>query len=778
MHREGPSLQSRPLDEDPGLNFRCACVVDGSSGSQLDGARAAGNPESVTEAAKAIEILEGTLDHILYQNDESGYSVAVVVVATERGDLRELQRVTIVGNLAGLEVGSSIRAHGKIEKHPRFGDQFRVIDFETVRPAGAVALERYLASEIYGVGPKTARAIAEHFGDQLGEVLDNTPERMREVPGVGPVAARLIAAAWRDSSGLRELTVFLRGHNVAAAHARRIHKFYGKEALEVVRSDPYVLARTIHGIGFRTADLVAEKLGIPRNSIQRARAAILYLLERMSDEGHVYAPFAYLEGQFSSGLEMEPELAREAVKELATTGEVVVEESRDDDGEGAHTAVYLTRLHEAEVNVATRIGELSAGRGMTKDAIEAAVAAAIKSSPLELSTEQKSALRCALASRVTVITGGPGTGKTTLLRSLLAALAHVGLKPTLAAPTGRAARRLQEASGRDAKTIHRLLEYSPESGGFVRGKEFPLRTNYLIIDEASMMDLELASSVFSALMPNSSILLVGDKDQLPSVGAGSVLKDVIASDFVPVVQLREVYRQARQSLIVANAHRLNRGEFPELANDADGDFFFFERNAAEDVLATIKQLVQNRLVGKFGLTDAREIQVLTPMNRGPLGTHYLNKELQNLLNPVGRELRSGDRTFREGDRVIQLRNNYDKAVFNGSIGRVVAINSEKARVSVLFEETHADYELSELDELALAYAISVHKSQGSQYPAVVMPIHSTHYLMLRRNLLYTAITRAERVCVLVGTRSALQQAVRNQDERMRFSRLAARLHVD
>jgi exodeoxyribonuclease V alpha subunit len=749
--------------------------VDGLDAHQLDGGRAAGNPERVAEAAKANETLEGTLDQILYVNEESGYLVAVVGVTSEHGDIR---RVTVTGNLAGVEVGSSIRAQGGFERHPRFGEQFKVVDFETVRPAGAVALERYLASEIHGVGPRLARRIAEHFGEELGEVLDNQPERMREVSGIGAAVARRIAAAWRDSSGLRELTVFLRGHNIAAAHARRIHKFYGKEALEVVRRDPYVLARTNHGIGFRTADAVAEKLGVPRNSIQRARAAVLYLLERMSDEGHVYSPFEYLEGQFRTALEMEPDLAREAVAELAVSGEVVVEESGEIESVGAHTAVYLARLHAAEVNVATRIKELSAGRAIGKELIERALAAAVKSSELELSVEQKSALRCALASKVTVITGGPGTGKTTLLRSLLVALGEVGLKPTLAAPTGRAARRLQEASGRDAKTIHRLLEYAPESGGFVRGKEFPLRTNYLIIDEASMMDLELASSVLSALMPNSSILLVGDKDQLPSVGAGSVLKDVIGSDFVPVVQLREVYRQARRSLIVANAHRLNRGQPPELSNDAEGDFFFFERIAADDVVATIKQLVQQRLVGKFGISDPREIQVLTPMNRGPLGTHALNRELQNLLNPAGRELRVGDRTFREGDRVIQLRNNYDKAVFNGSIGRIVSIDPQKARVVVVFEETHADYDLSEMHELALAYAISVHKSQGSQYPAVVMPIHSSHYLMLRRNLLYTAITRAERVCVLVGTKSALQQAVRNQDERLRFSRLAARLHVD
>ena len=415
---------------------------------------------------------------------------------------------------------------------------------------------------------------------------------------------------------------------------------------------------------------------------------------------------------------------------------------------------------------------------MGEAVIAKAIDAAGKSDGVTLSSEQRRALMIALKAKVAVITGGPGTGKTTLLRSLLVALDSAGLKPTLAAPTGRAARRLADACGREAKTIHRLLEYSPETQDFLRTEEFPLRTNYLVVDEASMMDIELAASLTRAIMPNSSLLLVGDRDQLPSVGPGSVLKDVIGSDLVPVVQLREVYRQARASLIVANAHRLNRGEMPETRNDAEGDFFFFERNAPEDVLATIKQLVHSRLVGRFGIKDPREIQVLTPMNRGPIGAQALNRELQDLLNPHGRELKSGERRFREGDRVIQLRNNYDKLIFNGAIGRVVSVDSEHAKVGVVFEEAHAEYDLSDLDELGLAYAISIHKSQGSQYPAVVVPVHQTHYLMLRRNLLYTAITRAERVCVLVGTRSALAQAVRNEDERRRFSRLTERLRID
>ena len=723
----------------------------------------------MADSAQSEAHVEGTLDHVLYVNDENGYAVAVIKTYAEHGDTKS---VTIVGNFAGLEIGSGIRARGRFEKHRLYGEQFKVEDFETVRPAGVFALEKYLASEIQGIGPLTAHRIAEYFGEDLRDVLDNTPHRLSEVAGVGPVAVARISAAWKDSSGLRDLTVFLRGHGIAAAHARRIHKRYGKDSLEVIKRDPYVLARTIHGIGFRTADVVAEKLGIPRNSIERARAAILYLLERMADEGHVYAAREYLEGQFQSGLEMDTDLVPRALEELVASGDVIVEDAED------HVAVYLARLHAAEENVARRLRALTAGRPMSPQVAERALKKAAAAGGITLSNEQLRAVQTALSSPVAVITGGPGTGKTTILRSLLVALADAGLKPTLAAPTGRASRRLQDATGRDARTIHRLLEYSPETGGFVRGENFPLRTNYLIIDEASMMDVELASSLLSALAPNCSLVLVGDKDQLPSVGPGSVLKDVIASDLVPVVQLREVYRQARESRIVANAHGLNKGHFPDVSNDPEGDFFFFERPSPDEVLSTIKQLVRERLVGKFGIKGPADIQVLTPMNRGPLGTHALNRELQQLLNPAGRGIRAGDRDIREGDRVIQLRNDYEKAIFNGSIGRVLSVDTEKGRVGVAFEEGHADYDQSELDELGLGYAISVHKSQGSQYPAVIVPVHPSHYLMLRRNLLYTAITRAERVCVLVGTRPALQQAVRNQDERRRATRLAQRLRID
>ncbi len=721
----------------------------------------------MNEIQREVETVEGTLDQVLFLNDQNGYVVAMLKREADAGG----DRITIVGNLGGVEIGAGLRAHGHFEKHPRYGEQFKVADVEILRPAGVAALERYLASEIKGVGPALARRIAQYFGESLSDVLDRESHRLREVRGLGAIVAQRITAAWSDASGLRELTVFLRGHGIPAVHARRIHQLYGRGSLQVVRDDPYLLAREIHGIGFRTADTIAEQLGIPRNSIERARGATLYLLERMAEEGHVFAPLAYIVNQFSSGLEMDAELAAAAVAELAAAGAVVSEQLDDD------RIVYLKNLHEAETNVARRLIALTRGRPIGPKLVECAMAAAIKEASFQLSIEQRHAIHTALKSRVTVITGGPGTGKTTILRQLIAGLKAAGIRATLAAPTGRAARRLADTAGHEAKTLHRLLEYSPDTGEFIRCEAFPLRTNYLIVDEASMMDIELASSLLEALPPQSSLLLVGDRDQLPSVGPGSVLKDVIVSGLVPVVALSQVYRQARESLIVANAHRLNRGHAPEAANGANDDFFFFERASTEDVIATIKQLMSQRLVGKFGINDPREIQVLTPMNRGPLGTQALNRELQELLNPGGRELKAGDRRLREGDRVIQIRNNYDKLVFNGAIGRVVAVDSERNALTVLYEEGTVKYEISELDQLALGYAISIHKSQGSQYPAVVIPVHQSHYLMLRRNLLYTAITRAERVCILVGARNALLQAVRNVDERRRWSQLSERLRI-
>lgn len=721
-----------------------------------------------------FQTLEGSIRQILFVNDQTGYVVArLEVTAQDQLAVSRLGEVTIVGELFGLMPGTVIRVAGQFEDHPMFGAQFRAQSFEVVAGPGVAALERYLVDEIKGVGPKLARRIAQRFGVELDEVLTHAPERLREVRGLSAAVVERIAAVWRQRAGLRELAIFLRSYGLSSAIASRIYRLYGADALQVVKRDPYVLANTVRGVGFRTADLFAQRLGISPESIERVRAAMLYLLTRMAEEGHVYVPWDHLMGQLRLVLELETNLAFEAVTDLQRRGLVVVEASDD-----ARRAIYLTALYRAETELASLLQRLHGHRMPDNERVKQAVAAAERRAGVVLSLEQRQALRLALVHRAVVITGGPGTGKTTLLRALLDAFDTLGLKAALAAPTGRAARRLADATGREAKTLHRLLEYSVETGKFVRNAEFPLSVDYVIVDEASMVDVELAASLVSALGPDSALVLVGDRDQLPSVGPGRVLADIIASGLLPVVELRRIYRQDRRGQIVAGAHRIKLGLMPEFGTDATSDFFFVERNAPEEVAATIKQIVSARLVGNFGLRDFSQIQVLSPMNRGPIGVHVLNLELQALLNPAGRSVKVAERQLREGDRVIQLRNNYEKQVFNGDIGRIEHIDAERGRLVVAFDDHRAAYDLaSEADELGLGYVISVHKSQGSQYPAVVLALHHSHYLMLRRNLLYTAISRAERVCVIVGSRSALKQAVRNGEESRRFTLLAERLRA-
>ncbi len=713
------------------------------------------------------QTVEGTLERILFVNQHSGYAVAVL----ERTDEPHHTRLTLVGDLAHLSPGAALKVRGRLERHPRYGEQLRVLDAELLRPASLEALERYLAREVKGVGPATARRLTRQFGAELADILDHAPERLSEVKGLSRKVAQRIIDCWRQSSDLRDLNIFLREHGIAGSHARRIHRLYGPGALALVRRDPYLLARTVSGIGFRTADNLGQRLGIAKDSPERARGAVLYLLDRRAEEGHVFTPLALLQQLFEAELELPGTLTERAVLELAGEGQVVREPAPSE------PLVYLRRLHEAECRAAAALARLAGGAARAPQTVALGLGAAEQAAGITLSAEQKEAIRHALEARVSIITGGPGTGKTTILRALLAGLDRIGVSAVLAAPTGRAARRLAEACGREARTLHRLLEYSPEQGAFGRSEEFPLKGRHVIVDETSMMDLEIAAALFVALGPGCSLLLVGDRDQLPSVGPGTVLRDLLACRLFPVMQLTQVYRQARQSRIVANAHRLNRGLTPELENDPDGDFFFFERGAPEEIVATVKQLVSRRLPGRFGLSGPADIQVLTPMNRGPLGSAALNEELQRLLNPAGRELHWGQRILRLNDRVIQTRNNYDKLVFNGTVGRIVEIDRERERLTVNFDEMSADYDAATLDELALAYALSVHKSQGSQYPAVVLALHDAHYLMLRRNLLYTAITRAERVCVIVGSKSAVRRAARNVEDGARASGLAKRLRA-
>jgi exodeoxyribonuclease V alpha subunit len=728
----------------------------------------------VTRKAAQFQTVEGNVRQLLFVNEQTGYAVArLEVIAQDKSAASRSGEVTIVGELFGLMPGMVVRVRGQFEDHRTFGSQFRAQSFEIVAGAGVVALERYLADEVKGVGPKLARRIAQRFGAELDEVLTRAPERLREVRGLSAAVIERITAVWRQRAGLRELAIFLRSHGLSGAVAARIYRLYGADALETIKRDPYILAHTIRGVGFRTADLFAERIGIPRESLERVRAAMLYLLTRMAEEGHVYAPWEHLQEQLRLALEVETGLAAVAATDLERRGVAVVEADKD-----GRRAVYLSHLYRAETELAGLLRRLRGRRSLDGERVKQAATAAERRAAVTLSVEQRHALRLALANKAVVITGGPGTGKTTLLRALLDALDTLGLKSALAAPTGRAARRLAETTGREAKTIHRLLEYSVETGKFIRGAEFPLSADYVIVDEASMIDVELAASLLSALAPESSLVLVGDRDQLPSVGPGRVLADVIACGLLPVIELRRIYRQDRRGQIVAGAHRINLGQMPEFGADASSDFFFLERNAPEEVAATIKQIVSTRLVGNFGLRDFSDIQVLSPMNRGPIGVHVLNLELQSLLNPAGHPVKVGERQLREGDRVIQLRNNYEKQVFNGDIGRIARVDAERGRLEVAFDDHRAHYDLaSEADELGLGYVISVHKSQGSQYPAVVLALHHSHYLMLRRNLLYTAISRAERVCVIVGSRSALKQAVRNGEESRRFTRLAERLRA-
>ncbi len=719
------------------------------------------------------ESFQGKVTQLLFVNPQTGYAVARLKVE-EDGPGRPAARqkeVTLVGQLAELAPGMLVRVSGRYETHPSFGVQFRVERFETLAGAELGALERYLIDEVKGVGPTLARRIIERFGDETENVLTYAPERLREVRGLSATVAQRISALWRERVGLRELTVFLRTHGVPGFLAQRLYKILGHGALDIIKRDPYVLVATVSGVGFKTADLIAEKIGIARDSPERARAGLLYMLQRMAEEGHVCVPEEHLRTQLETHLGIGSALCWSALSELERRGAIVVEPSHGE------TWIYLRHLFQAERDLAQLMWRHRGERSpLRPDAVADAVVSAEERLGLALSPEQKKALRVALTHKTAIITGGPGTGKTTLLRALLDALDELRLKYALAAPTGRAARRLAETTGREAKTIHRLLEYSPETGSFVRGPNFPLSVDFLVLDEASMIDVELFADLLAALEAKTSLVIVGDRDQLPSVGPGQVLADLIASGLFPVVQLRQIYRQEQRSQIVAAAHRINSGLMPEFGGDASSDFFFLERNAPEEVLATVKQLVHTRLIGNFGLRDPSEIQVLSPMNRGALGVQALNTELQALLNPRGREIKAGQRHFREGDRVIQLRNNYEKQVFNGDLGRIVRFDDELGRVEVAFDDHRVLYDLTSLTEdLALGYAVTVHKSQGSQYPAVVLVLHHSHYLMLRRNLLYTAVSRAERVCVIVGSRAALLHAVRNAAESRRFTRLTERL---
>ena len=723
--------------------------------------------------ADAYTTVEGSVARITYVSEETQYVVARLDVPGRPDP------VTIVGTVLSLTPGETLRVHGRWSHHPKYGEQFKVDRYESVVPATIAGIQRYLGSGmIKGIGPVFAKRLVEAFGGDTLKVIEEAPGRLAEVEGIGPIRRQRITTAWAEQREIREVMLFLQGHGVSPAYAVKIFKAYGQAAIATVRENPYRLARDIRGIGFKTADKIAREVGIPADSPLRAAAGILHTLNELTDEGHVYVPEAELLRAAEATLEIPAALLPDALAALSADEAVVVESL----GDGR--AVYLTSLHVSETQLARRLADLlRAPRGVPPLDTTLALPWVEQKTGLALTDEQRQAVRLAVREKLLVITGGPGTGKTTILQAVIRLLEAKKVRMHLASPTGRAAKRLAEVTGHDAGTLHRLLEWNPREGGFQRNARNPLETDVVVVDEVSMIDVLLAHHLLQAIPLTATLLLVGDADQLPSVGPGTVLKDVLAAPGIPAVRLATIFRQAAQSRIVSNAHRVNRGEFPDLsvtATDRVQDFFFIAEEDPSKLQDLIVDLAQRRLPGKYGLDPLADIQVLTPMHRGPIGAGQLNAALQAALNPPrngATELLRGGRIFRVGDRVLQLRNDYDKGVYNGDLGRIAAIEPSEQSVVVQVDDREVSYDFSDLDELALAYAVTVHKSQGSEYPCVIVPVHTTHYLMLQRNLLYTAITRAKRLLVLVGTKKALAIATKNDATRRRFSRLRERLAV-
>jgi exodeoxyribonuclease V alpha subunit len=716
------------------------------------------------------EHLSGVIERVTFHNPDTGFAVLRVLATKPRG------QVTVVGQLPNVVAGEFVEADGEWVRDRDHGMQFKASEMRTTPPHTVAGIEKYLGSGmVKGIGPHYARKIVEAFGERTLAIIDESPSFLSEVKGIGPRRLERIRESWHQQKAVRGIMVFLHSHGVGTARAVRIYKTYGEKAVEIVRENPYKLSTDIWGVGFQTADELAGKLGIDRNSPLRARAAVRYVLQELNGDGHV----GYAEADVITRTADLTGIDRGVVEAAIEAGRAEEEFVRDAwDGE---SWLYLKPMYQSETGIARDIRRLCKGQHpLPAINLDIALSWVEKKIGLELAPSQRDALRMAATQKVLVVTGGPGTGKTTIVRGLLEIFAAQGLTVALAAPTGRAAKRLSETTGREAKTIHRLLEFDAGIGGFKRDRERPLDVGLLVIDEASMVDVVLMSQLARAVPPWACLVLVGDADQLPSVGPGAVLADIIESKAVPVVRLTEIFRQAGQSWIVRAAHRVNHGELPESAPPSQGDFYFVESNTPEQIIDTIITMIRDRIPAKFGLDALRDVQVLSPMNRSELGVRNLNARLQQVLNPGSDGQRSAEIqrfgwTFRVGDKVLQTVNNYDKDVFNGDIGRVSAIDMSEQEMTVAYDAKNAVYDFGELDELSLAYALSIHKSQGSEYPAVIIPVHTQHFVMLQRNLLYTGITRGKKLVVLVGTRKALATAVGRQNTIQRFSGLCRRL---
>jgi len=714
--------------------------------------------------AATEEVLAGLVERVTYHNAENGFCV---LRAKIRG-YRDV--VTVVGHAASIAAGEWVTATGGWVNDRTHGQQFKARFLRTSPPTSADGIEKYLSSGmIRGIGPVYAKKLVRAFGDKVFDVIETAPDRLREVAGIGPVRAAGILAAWAEQKAVREIMVFLHSHGVGTARAVRIFKTYGSDAIQVMTENPYRLARDIRGIGFKTADAIAMKLGIEKTAMIRVRAGISYALNEAMDEGHCGLPTADLVPLAEKLLEVPPDLIRTALELELQDGTVIA------DRVGETPCVFLAGLYRAERTIAERLTALANGTlPWSWIDPEKALRWVADRIGLTLAESQIAAIRLALISKVLVMTGGPGVGKTTIVRAILRILAAKGVRLLLCAPTGRAAKRMSEATGFEARTIHRLLEVDPKTGGFKRGEDNPLDCDLLVIDETSMVDVPLMQALLRAVPGNAALLIVGDIDQLPSVGPGPVLADIIASGAVPVVRLTEVFRQAAQSRIITNAHRINQGAIPDLAPpETDSDFYFVPAEDPETAIARIVELVKTRIPKRFGLDPIRDIQVLCPMNRGGVGARSLNIELQAALNPAGdRKVERFGWTFAPHDKVMQIENDYDKEVYNGDIGTVEDVDLADGTLMANFDGRSVSYEFGELDTLVPAYAATIHKSQGSEYPAVVIPLLTQHYAMLQRNLLYTGVTRGKKLVILVGQKKAVAIAVRNVSGRRRWSKLA------
>jgi exodeoxyribonuclease V alpha subunit len=771
---------------------------------------------------EAEDVIQGTVEKVIFLNESNGYTVAALkpdglpaileslrrrrdTHSSTRGlaELKQSSEATIVGTLAGISEGEVLRCVGRWVVNNRFGLQFQVEFYESVVPSTTEGLRKYLSSGVVpGIGKKFAKRLVDRFGMDLVDIIENDPERLREVHGFGTRRIAVLREAWEEQRQVRRIMMFLHSHGIGTLLALKIYKKYGNNSVAIVQANPYVLALEISGIGFIKADRIARSLGFQMDSLERAEAGIVYVLEQAAmGEGHCLLPVRELVRRAAELLEVDTWVVVQGLNRLLESrlailenidscrevrtgdlekqGSSVAQLIEQEDPDAPEHAVYSRSLLWAERDVAVKLTALkSAQSSMPPIKVEKAIHWAEQTVKITLSAEQREALRLALKEKVLVITGGPGTGKTTLINCLSEIWGYKNVKFFLAAPTGRAAKRMSEVTGRDASTIHRMLEFSPKGGRFLKDENDPLECDAIVLDESSMLDISLTSSLLRALPDEATLILVGDVDQLPSVGPGNVLRDIIASHVIPSVRLTEIFRQARRSRIVINAHRVNAGYMPDLEppeNGEESDFYFIEHETQAKVLSTIKTLVAERIPRKFEFDRINDIQVLSPMHKGPVGVENLNIELQELLNPMGQKIIFGGRSFRTDDKVMQIKNNYTKEVFNGDTGTIIEAEEEAGVLRVSFGDKEVTYTKTDVDELVLAYAASVHKAQGSEYPAVVVPMVTQHYMLLQRNLLYTAISRGKKLVVLVGSRKAVGLAVSNNRVAKRYTNLETRL---